>query len=474
MASRSRKHVSLIVEKSHQKGTLYHLVGPDSQKIEAFTQFVKSIMRKDSNNTVRSYSIAVADFYDYFFEAASISTYKRSGQDLLKSQLREIVELFGEYLTLGGNSSDDFVKSIDRGLPSPLIKPSSANLKIAALSRFLYFSERIRKENLELSQVFELESSFDKSSLFIDFEKHKLVTSTQKTRMMESSVIAGVIAGGPKQTKEKLIDHFPATKYDGRNSFPFEFFGSFTAALTTYRDKAIFCFYAASGCRSNECLQLLWDDIDFNLGKVRLVDPKSRLNDLSYLSLSPLDREKLSWKGRAIDMTFLIEPFASLFFQYLALYLEKEYRCHGKHRFIFQILKGTNKGKPYFCTQPATRQEVFNKAAQVIGLDDYIRGPHSLRHAYATYLLNYIPVKNGEFGLPISMVKVLMGHESIKTTSKYAKEDIDLVELNLVFASGEALLGNHALNVNRLKALAIQAQIAKLNDLKKHLGEQTE
>lgn len=471
MKLRNRKHVTLITEKTLDKGVFYHLIGPDSRKVEAFSFFINSLKHAVSKNTSRCYSIAIADFYDYYFEAVSILLDVSLGQEIQKSQLLEIVNSFGEYLIQGQFSSNDFVKSVDSGLPSPLIRNSSANVKIAALSRFLSFSEKLRKDCVELSQIFASEQKFDKSSLFLDFEKHRVIPPIQRSKMIESSVIAGVIAGGPKQAKEKKLENFSYLKYDGRNCFPFDLFGLFIDALHTFRDKAIYCFYAASGCRSSECLQLLWDDINFDTGKVYLIDPKDRINNISYLSLSQLDKDKLSWKGRATNSTFLIEPFSSLFFQNLALYLEHEYVFHGKHRFVFQVLKGENIGKPYFCTQSSTRQEVFDKAAKVAGLEDFIRGPHSLRHAYATYLLNYIPVKNGEFGMSLSSVKVLMGHESIKTTSKYAKQDNDLIELRLAFANSEALYGNHALNVNRLKSLAIQVQIEKLNDLKKLLGE---
>jgi len=45
-----------------------------------------------------------------------------------------------------------------------------------------------------------------------------------------------------------------------------------------------------------------------------------------------------------------------------------------------------------------------------LGLDESIT-PHSLRHGYATRLL--------EQGLPIETIRILMGHESIKTTQVY-------------------------------------------------------
>jgi len=44
------------------------------------------------------------------------------------------------------------------------------------------------------------------------------------------------------------------------------------------------------------------------------------------------------------------------------------------------------------------------------GLDDTIK-PHSLRHSYATRLM--------EQGIPAETVRILLGHSSIKTTQTY-------------------------------------------------------
>jgi integrase len=209
-------------------------------------------------------------------------------------------------------------------------------------------------------------------------------------------------------------------------------------------------------------LQLLFDDVDVNDATIALRNPRLRAGHPSYLALSPSEREKLAWKGRTTERTLLIEPFASLFFANLELYLRHEYIPHGLHRFIFQYSTQRLSGTPYLLSAPSSRLEIFRRAVDAARIAAHVSGPHALRHAYGTYLLNYFPRLNGDYGLPVFLVQQLMGHANVKSTLRYAKYDQDLIKLELQHANAMVFNGAVAKSISQLKLEALNAQVRRL------------
>ena len=453
------RNVSLIdvrVDGRHSFG----LLDPDGRRIAAFDVFANSILRNPLN-TRRSYCRSLAKFFDYLLEATrhlALTTETHLSRD----NLVKVLEAYREYLVYGGESRNQLARDVNSTLPSPRVSTTSCEVMHAPLRRFIDISETLRKHLEELARHGLLSSDVDPNPLFPGVAKRE-ISRQQSSAMLTNSLLAGVISGGPKLIKEAALPGFGgAAPYDEKRAFPFDVAVPLINAMTSWRDKVLYSFCAASGCRISEALQLLWPDIRTSGGTVKLIAPSRRANDASYLALEPHERDQLVWKGRATQATLLIEPFASLFFEALERYVREEYMPHGIHQFVFQHMHQGMEGRPYFLSAPSTRSEIFQRATETVIPDKEGRlglGVHSLRHMYATYLVNYFPRADSTHGLPIGMVRQLMGHSSVKTTEKYARHDVDLLRAELAFANAMVFGIGSSKTLNQMKRDALQAKL---------------
>lgn len=83
--------------------------------------------------------------------------------------------------------------------------------------------------------------------------------------------------------------------------------------------------------------------------------------------------------------------------------LRNYYKQYTPKKFLFE-------GEPYLSYSTRSVQNVFKTAMKKAGIHKNI-GIHSLRHSYATHLL--------EYGTDISLIQKLLGHNDIKTTLIY-------------------------------------------------------
>jgi integrase len=454
------KNVSLR-KRSANGRPAWMLLGPDGQPIGAFDAFVHAL-RKEPKNTLDSYCRHLAEFFDYLIE---VSVLFAKGRHLTKLELSEAIEAYGDYLRMGTDAGNQIAREVAAQLPPGANAAASLVPKKSAVRRFLRLSEEVRKELAEVARLREDSASpVDNAPLLPELGKRRELKPYEVRAMHANSMLAGVIAGGPKFVDSIVLDdggdNIP---YDERRAFPYDKVMDLIDAMPRYLDKTQYALLAACGCRTHEALQLLMEDIDVVDGAVRLVGPESRRGRPSYRALSTEDRASLAWKGRTTQLTLLIEPFASAFFGSLQKYLELEHIPHGRHDFLFQYRGGSERGMPYFLSDPSTRLERFHKVCRHIGVVlPRGTGPHSLRHMYGTYLLNYFPRANGDYGLPVPMVQQLMGHAEVKSTLKYAKYDQDLLKLEIQSANRVLFKNGAPKKLLELKLEALEAQVAKL------------
>jgi len=457
------KNVTLLPAQLGGK-TTWRLLGPNGLPEESFGVFADSLIRKHPLNTRLSYCRSLAVFFDYLHEASMALQSEDPGLKLTRLGLQEIVEAFDEYLVLGSSSGNRVALLVDAAKPSPMHAPATSALMHAPLRKFLALSEQLRKEMVEMAREgLSSTHDVDLAPLLPGMGARSEVSEHQRKVMSATSMISGVISGGPRLLRRAILPTIsPQVPYAENRAFPFDSVADFIDKLPTHRDKALYAMLAASGARMSEALQLLFDDVDVKDGTVALRSPRLRASHPSYLALGPSEREKLAWKGRTTERTLLIEPFASLFFANLELYLRYEYIPHGLHRFVFQYSTKKLRGTPYFLSAASSRLEIFKGAVSSAGIDGDVSGPHSLRHAYGTYLLNYFPRLNGDHGLPVSLVQQLMGHADVKSTLKYARHDRDLLKLELQHANAMVFSGAMPKSIVQLKLEALNAQVRKL------------
>jgi len=140
------------------------------------------------------------------------------------------------------------------------------------------------------------------------------------------------------------------------------------------KHKALLMTSYSGGLRLGETLALLPSDIDSTRMVIRVEQGKGRKDRYVMLSKALLDELRIYWKA--------FRPVRWLF-------------------------EGRRSGEPL---SPSTAEKVFTSAAGRAGITKGVSF-HSLRHAFATHLL--------EGGTNIRIIQVLLGHQSLTTTQVY-------------------------------------------------------
>lgn len=157
-----------------------------------------------------------------------------------------------------------------------------------------------------------------------------------------------------------------------------------------YRNKAMLEVMYGSGLRVSEVTALKEKNIDLDSGVVRFFGKGS--------------------KERMV-------PLSCMATRYLRIYLE-EYRCFFVKKRITDNIFLNNHGSAL------TRQGflmILKKICEQKGISKEVT-PHSLRHSFATHLL--------EGGADLRSIQVMLGHENLSTTQIYTNLGVDTVREN--------------------------------------------
>jgi len=151
------------------------------------------------------------------------------------------------------------------------------------------------------------------------------------------------------------------------------------AVITKKRDRALFMLMLRCGLRVDEVANLSLDDIDYMNNQIVVRRGKGAKDRVAYISNDAADA--------------------------LAAYLQV--RKPTRVRKIFQVEKGTHKGKPISVRGIQKRIEYYSKKSGVS------ISCHNLRHTMATQLLNA--------GADVVTIQELLGHSKIEQTMRYSK-----------------------------------------------------
>lgn len=135
-----------------------------------------------------------------------------------------------------------------------------------------------------------------------------------------------------------------------------------------------------------------------------------RVSELCALRVSDIDSQRMvihvrQGKGSKDRIVMLSPRLLKLLREYWREYRPKEW-----------LFPGRDPGVPI---SAASVQQVCKRAAELAGISKHVH-PHTLRHSFATHLL--------ENGVDLRRIQLLLGHGNLKTTSVYLHVAADVVQ----------------------------------------------
>lgn len=419
------KNINLI-KKSIDNEDVFLIIEDEGVINSYFSFFMSRIIENGlSKNTCAAYAVAIATFLDYISEAVQAENEKGFIFDITK--LYEYVQLFPKYLSSATNTTNKNILEVAQRLNfiSPLSHSTEVSY-IAAVNKYLVYSEEYSRKINEVDDI------NNNTELFKSIKRK--IDSYEAFNINKYNVFSSVIAGGAKIKNNVILK--PSKRGvaqknidNDKREFPISHVEKLISLNKDYLTKTIIALLAASGLRLSEALLLTFNDIDFVNRKIKVKNPKLRkLEDFNnYFTYE--QQQGLPFKSRTTENVFLIHPFDDIFWDCLQKYLVQERLLTESHPFIFNVKNSDVPMIAHDRNLKAFTQKFKYKTCKILP-DEY--SPHSLRHMYVSYLVNYFPCENGSFGLPIHKVQKIVGHTNLKSTEVYIHTNIELNKLQQI------------------------------------------
>lgn len=423
--------------RGHIVFTLYR-VRADGASVEyrPFTLFVESMIDSSyARATVEMYSTSLANFIDYVYCIVNVESV-----DL--SEIKLVYRAYHGLLVDGEDSYDPNLRKFALEKARRPIQSQSSATYHAGIDSWLRFCAQLCADRDQyMAAGVEVERLDDEGLIFL-FGMINPKTLRDRKRIISSDY------GVKEFANNRIATHIPSDRrgdvqIERNKYFPLGHILELLRNARSPRERALHALLAASSIRTSEAMQILREDIDFTQRKIYIVNPWGRENfNSAYRGLSYFEKKKFAWKGRATKHTFLLEPYSSIFFESLELLFDK--KNNSGHNFIFS----TRDGKPLFLADYSrVIVDPFKRAAQPIydklGLSMQNVGPHSLRHSFCYFMLNFVR-RNGKMGMTPHELIQLTGHANTQSLSPYEQLDLErmfeeIEVANNMFADAEGL-----------------------------------
>lgn len=278
------------------------------------------------------------------------------------------------------NLSKENLEELRKFVEQLKLKAYSASTIKTYRNEFLQLLQLLKKKQVDDLTADELRRYF-----LYCFEKLKLTENTLHSRINAIKFYFEQVLG-----REKFFWEIPRPKKPLKLPKVLseqEISRLFNAAKFLKHKAILFTAYSA-GLRVSEIINLQWKHIDRQRGQILIEQAKGK-------------------KDRFVGLSPVLEDILIAYYR----------KCKIKP--LKYVFESDVPGNPY---SARSAQAVFQQSKQKAGIKKEV-GFHSLRHSFATHLL--------EKGTDVRFIQELLGHFSIKTTTRYlhvAKEKLVVIE----------------------------------------------